>query len=208
MPFSKFAIGTSLVAATCAALVGAFAKQEPNELERRVELLELRVQKLEGILFSTAQLTVLEARQELEQATTRYESRRKLHLKGYITKAQLNNDRFQVDQAQRELELARAETNQQQISDKIDLSEAKRNLQVAKENLSNTQRLFERGFVSEREVQADEDEVRRFQRRLDLAETKASAARELMNLKPGQNQPDEAPEAEKAKPNSGQSDKQ
>ncbi len=182
MSNNRILFGALTAAVILVAGSGALKTQDDDLLVKRVNLLEQRVQKLESILFATSQLSVIEAKQEFDQAKLRLDQSRKLHLRGFLTAAQLESDRFLVQQAERQLDLAKAEGGQREIINQIDMLEAKRNLQVAEENLAHTQQLFDRGYVSERQVQAAEDDLLRFKKQLDLAESKARAAIELLKL--------------------------
>lgn len=193
MSNSRLMLGT--LTASLILLAGSGAMIPKDELlEKRVDFLETRVQKLESILFATAQLSALEAQQELDQAKRRLEQSKRLHLRGFLTAAQLDSDRFQVQQAERQLDLAKAERGQRQIVNQIDLLEAKRDLQVAQDNLTHTQLLFDRGYVSDQQVQAAKDDLLRFQKHLDLAESKAKAALELLELREKQPEAPDAPQ--------------
>lgn len=182
MSHIRLIIGTTVIAVIVVASAGAMKIQQQGALERRVELLESRVQKLESILFTAAQLSVYEAKQELATATERFENSRKLHLKGFITASQLQQDRFLVDQARRQFELAQTHDNQQSIIGEIDILEAKRNLQLAEDELEHSKRLFDRGFVSGRQVEAAKSATIQLRKRLELAESKAKAAKELLEM--------------------------
>ena len=176
MSMIRFIVGLVVIAAIVVVGSGAMKIQENDQLTRRVELLEQRVQKLESILFATSQLSLIEAEQRLETANHRLEQSRKLHIKGFITAAQLDADRFQVQQAERLLQLAKSENGQQRIVNQIDISEAKRELEYAKQNLDYSQRMFDRGFINEFQLQTAEQEVVNSQKKLELAEAKANAA--------------------------------
>lgn len=198
MSMTRFLVGTTVVAAIVVVGSGAVKLQENDALTRRVELLEQRVQKLESVLFATSQLSLMEAQKNVDAAQHRYEQSRKLHIKGFITANQLEADRFQVHQAERLLQLAKAENGQQRIVNQIDISEAKRELEFAKQNLAYTQRLFDRGYTSEFQVQSAEQTLINAEKKLELAETKAKAAAELLGAgdKKTENQdPPELPQA-------------
>lgn len=181
MSMIRFVVGLAVIAAIVVVGSGAVKVQENDMLTRRVELLEQRVQKLESILFATSQLSLIEAEQRLEAANHQLKQSRKLHIKGFITAAQLDADRFQVQQAERLLQLAKAENGQQRILNRIDISEAERELEYAKQNLTFTQRMFDRGYASEFQLQTAEQEVVNSEKKLELAQSKADAAAELFN---------------------------
>lgn len=194
MSLIRFFIGTFVIAAIVVVGSGAVKIQENDALNRRVELLEQRVQKLESILFATSQLSLMEAQKNFDAAQHRYEQSRKLHIKGIITATQLDADQFQVQRAERLLQLAKAENGQQRIVNQIDITEAERELEYAKQNLTYTQQLFDRGYASEFQVQSAEQDLVNSKKKLELAESKAKAAAELQGAQENQTDDQDSPE--------------
>lgn len=200
MASSRLIAGTLLIFGLLVVATGATRTQN-NELEARVDTLEKRVKKLESILFATTRLSAYEAKRELERAKEVLRDSEGLFSRGFIAAARIDQDRFRVREAQRQLDLAIARSDQQLIVSDIEVLQAKRELQMAADTLDHTQRLFNRSYVSQRQLEIAKKEVEQFQKRLDLAESKAKAARDLkfideeegkaISEKPGEKKPED-----------------
>ncbi len=173
---------TAIVIFSAGAMIQQEGEKEDTELSRRVELLESRVEKLESILFATASLSVEEAKRQLAAAKQALRDTERLHMQGFISELALQQDTFRVEQARRELDLATAESNQSIIVGEIDLLESRRRLDVAQATLRQTELLYDRGYVSGIELDRAKEAVIQLQKRLELAENKAKAAKELQEL--------------------------
>ena len=131
---------------------------------RKVTELEDRVSRLESIVFATSSLNSVEAERRLQNAKRAFEHSRKLLKKGFITEAQLQNDEFNVKQAEQELQLALGQTNEAKLGAELQLMTAEQDLLQAQRNLEYTKKLASKGFATTYDVQQEE----RFIRRLEL----------------------------------------
>ena len=107
----------------------------------------------------------LAAAQEKLQHTDR------LHKKGYVTRFQLDADRFAVARAQQELQRARGQANDVKTAHEIEVLDAEHNLAIATERLRHSERLFKRGFATDIRVKADRIAVETARRRLEATKT-------------------------------------
>ena len=163
------------------------AKEKGTEtitLNSRVTSLEQRVDTLEGLIFSTAKLTVARAERHLLEAKARFQDSKELFNRGLISQARYNNDRFIYQQAQQEMKLAQAENDQRSISNKLELHKATQRLKEAEHNLKFTKDLQFKGYASKDQVNQARRDVQISKQELSLAEAKLKAAEELEAVHP------------------------
>ncbi len=161
------------------------AKQVDNEekLEQKFNLLEQRVERLEQILLSAAKMTVAEAERRLVETQHTVEASEKLFAKGFITESQLQQDRFDVQQAIQELKLATAEHREYELAGEMDLLNAKQWLTEAKQQLDYTRKLARKEFASQWQIQQAENEVKLAELNLKNAELKLKATQQIETIK-------------------------
>lgn len=149
--------------------------QPPNkELEKRVEQLEQKVAQLERLLrlqTVTIAASVPHAEARLASAQEKLQHTDRLHKKGYVTRFQLDADRFAVARAQQELQLARGQANDVKTAHEIEILDAEHNLAIATERLRHSERLFKRGFATDIRVKADRIAVKNARERLEATKT-------------------------------------
>ena len=158
---------------------------QPNDddLVRQVAQLEQRVEKLERILFSTAKLSVTQAERRLAEMEHILKNSENLFARGYINAMQVQQDRFNVQQAKQELRLAKAERRQNTLVGELDVLGAEQNLIEAKQRLEFTRDLARREFASSWEVERAKLNVDTAERVLKNAQEKLKASEQLDSLK-------------------------
>ena len=134
-------------------------------------------------MFSNAKLSVAQAERRLADAQQVSSHSEKLFAKGFITEAQLQQDRFDLEQAQQELKLANTERRQQKIAAEMDILNAKQNLTEAKQRLEYTQQLTGKGFASQRQLQRAQTDVDLAERVLKNAQLKLEATEQIEAIK-------------------------
>ena len=137
--------------------------------------MELRLERLEKIVFATSKLSVMEAERRLTRAQQRFDNNEKLLIRGFITERQFAEDRFNLQLAFRERELARNASNSRRISMKIDVLRAENRLRVAKDNFERNSRLRNRGYSSLSDVESARKEVTLAERSLEVAKMRLDA---------------------------------
>ncbi|MGI9518857.1 MAG: hypothetical protein ACR2NP_17515 [Pirellulaceae bacterium] len=181
---------TSVSASTCLAQESA----KEQDLAERVATLENRVAHLERLLFTTTQLSEYEARRRLAEAKIRKRESERLHLRGHLSIAQVEYDRFVVQRAERELDMALAREGQFRIAAEIDVLQAEYDVRLARQQLRFNEEKLGRGFVTADQVAHNERQVTEAERLLAAAQEKLAAIQnaELDGLQPGtqQNQPE------------------
>lgn len=158
--------------------------ESEGKMEQKIGDLEKRVVKLERILYSTSQLSRIEAERRLENARATLENSRKLRKKGFINDAQLQNDEFAVRQAEQELELATASDGTAKQGAELELINAEQELLQAKRELVYIEKLESRGFSTKFEVQRVERLVRFKERSVEAAKQKLAAFESFEPAKP------------------------
>ena len=146
-----------------------------SDLEKRIGKLEQRVATLERLLSVqsvASSVTVAGAESRLAATEEQLQHTERLHKKGFVTKLQLDADRFAVAKALKELQLAKAAEKDKKTALEIDVLDAEEDLAVATEHLKHSERLRAKGFVSELQVTAAKLEVERVRKRLDRAQAK------------------------------------
>lgn len=151
------------------------APEKNDRLEQRINQLEQRVEQLERILFSNSKLPVADAENRLAATQHILDASEKLFAKGFITEAQLQQDRFDVQQAVQELKLSKAEHREYEIAGEMDLLNAKQWLSQANQQLKYTRELARKNFVSQWQVQQAENEVNLAERAVKNAELNLKA---------------------------------
>jgi multidrug resistance efflux pump len=167
-------------AAVCTCLsVGITQQQATNEvpgtdeaLRQKVEQLEVRIKRLERVLFPTSQLSVSEAERRLTEAEQTLEQSKRLLRQGLVSKAQIEHDEFMVAQARLEIKLAKSDVNKEQFSAKLDLVKAQQAVDQASRELDYARKLANRGYTSKYEVQRRERVLRDLERELEIAQQK------------------------------------
>ncbi len=154
-----------------------------ERLERRVNQLEQRVEQLERVLFSTAKLSIAAAEQRLLETQRTLAASEKLFAKGFINDAQLQQDRFDVQQAVQELKLAKAERREYELAGEMDVLNAKQWLTEAKQQLEHTRELARREFATQWQVQQSENEVKTAELNLKHAELRLKATEQIETTK-------------------------
>ncbi|HMO14877.1 MAG TPA: hypothetical protein PKD64_04995 [Pirellulaceae bacterium] len=151
--------------------------------DERFAQLEERVDRLENLLFNATKLAVFDAERRLSEAHDRLTKSERLFLQGFITEAQISQDRFAADRAFRELELAKASCDGRLVAGHIDLMQAKRNLELALQQLEFSERMRLRGFVTSDQLEIQRRLVESMRLELQHAQTKLEAVNELHNLR-------------------------
>ena len=164
--------------------MAAVQKEDGNALQNRIVKLEQRVDNLEGLIFSTAKLTVTRAERQLTEAKLRFQDSKALFNRGLLSQAKYNNDRFIYEQAVQEVKLARAENDQRAISNKLEVHSATQRLKEAEQNLKFAKNLQFKGYASRDQVDRARRDVIIEKEALSLAEAKLKAAEELESLHP------------------------
>jgi multidrug resistance efflux pump len=154
-----------------------------DQVEQRISRLEQRVEQLEQILFSTARLSVAEAERRLAETQHTLEASEKLFARGFINDVQLQQDRFDVEQAIQELKLAKTERRGHDLAAEMDALNARQRLTEAIQQLDHTRELARREFASQWQVQQAQAEVELAERALKNAELKLDAAQQVESIK-------------------------
>ena len=159
--------------------------QEPvkPELESRVEKLELRIEILEKILFSSAKLTNMQAQRQLDEAQAHLKNSQALFARGMITELQLQQDRYRMQEAQKALEFANADSRQHELVGELEVLEAEQRLRQVQQQLLYTETLASRGFSSQTRVDSIKKLVDIATQELENSKIKLDAAKELEALK-------------------------
>ena len=168
----------AVLAVVTGSVVSLTITQNDESVERlrtKIESLEQRIKKLENIIYSTSQLSSMEAERRLNNARTTLEHSRQLRKKGYINDAQFKNDQFAVQQAEQELKLAKAADSSAKQGAELDVINAEQALTLAQRELEYIEKLESRGFSTQFDVQRCERKVRVKQRALELAKQKFAA---------------------------------
>ena len=161
--------------------------QEQNTVEKlgqKIDELQKRVVKLERIIYSTSQLSRLDAERRLTNAQETLEHSRQLRKKGFINDAQLKNDEFAVRQAEQELELATSSEDTAKQGAELELMNSEQDLIQARRELLYIEKLESRGFSTKYEVQRVERLVRFKERAVELAKQKLAAFESYEEMKP------------------------
>ena len=163
-------------------LVGGFCSatamqrgETSQQLDQKVDELQKRLEKLERIVYSTSQLSLLEAERRLSNAQATLENSRKLRKKGFINEAQFKNDEFAVRQAEQELQLATSTEGTAKQGAELDLMNAEQDLVQAERELEYIKKLASKGFSTKYEVQRVERLVRFKERAVELTKQKLAA---------------------------------
>lgn len=167
-----------LVLAVLAASQPAHSQDSKRDLEKRVDQLEQRVAQIERLLrlqSVTIGASVPHAEARLAAAHEKLKHTDRLHKKGYVTRFQLDADRFAVARAQQERQLVRGQANDAKTAHEIDVLDAEHNLAIATERLRHSERLFKRGFATDVRVKADQIAVENARQRLDATKAKRKA---------------------------------
>lgn len=182
------------------------ADDEPVTMEslvKRVNELESRVDVLQQLLFRTVKLDQLEAVERYKQAKSILENSQRLQIRGLITAAEVDQDRYDLEKARLELLLARSNTQMDQISVQIDLTEARSQLRLAQQQLQYSESLLAKGMISEQEWMkmkrevADRERAVQFQtQRLESVEKLVRQSRQA--LVRGQSSRTPAPESKES----------
>ncbi len=156
---------------------GQIAGQDlPADLSERVQQLEQRVAWLENqmgqLCAEDAALAKINAEHKLTIAEERLEQSERLAAHGYISNSQLQTDRLAVEIARRELQLATADSENERETQQLAVMNAEAALQTAKLRFEHSQRLLEKGYVSEAAAAADEAAVLRAEKVLEAARLK------------------------------------
>ena len=154
-----------------------------KKLELRVNQLEQRVEQLEQVLYSTAEFSIAQAEQRLAETQHTLDASEKLFAKGFINESQLQQDRFNVQQAVQELKLAKTEQRGQKLTGEMDLLNAKQWLTEAKQQLKYTRELARKEFASQFQIQQAENEVNLAERAVKNAELKLKATERIEKIK-------------------------
>ncbi len=170
--------------------------QNSDQSDPRINELERRVARLENLLFNAVRLAEFDAERRLADAQTRLDNSERLFLQGFITDAQVAQDRFVFDRAIRELQLAQSNYSGRQIACEIEVMQAKRNLELAQQQLEFSERLNLRGYSSLDRIQSEQRRVDTLTLELDQAQAKLRAVNELLQVEPEQPKPeiDHAPD--------------
>ena len=153
-------------------------QQEPLKeslLESRVAVLEARLERLERILFATSVLSVFEAERNLAEAEARLLESERLFLRGFLTDAQVAQDRFNFDRAKQELRLVKNMSDGRRITAEIDLMAARNTFRQAKEQLQTSESLARRGFSSETQINSNRQQVEVARQELEIARKRLQA---------------------------------
>ena len=153
------------------------------ENDDRIDRLEKRVAILEKILFSSVKLETKRAERLLADRKARLKNSRKLFARGLITEFQLQQDRMQVEEAERELALATAQSNQKRLASELEVLDAEQRLKVAIKELEFSQNLARRGFATKTEVERLERLVDEATQNLEHVKIKLDAANEFESMK-------------------------
>lgn len=150
-----------------------------QQLIRRIDDLQRRVERLERQLPPNAReaksVSVATAEQRVAAAKDRFEYATELFRKSYISKAQLEAERFEMKRAQKVLECSQASRDGLPIDDlaiEIAILDAEHDLAVAERQLSVTQRMVTQGFIDRAETAPHRLAVEAAQRRLEEARQK------------------------------------
>ncbi len=166
------------------------AQESQSGLIKRIGDLEQKVTTLERLLSSRAQdtsATVLAADEKLAAAEQQLHYTERLHKRGYVTRLQLEANRFAVAKARKELQLAKAQKDKRTLLE-IDILTAEQNLVVATERSQYRERLWAKGYVTESQVKADRLVVEKARKELENAKAKLkmneNSLKEVMNQAP------------------------
>lgn len=156
---------------------GQTEPQNPRvDLAERVQKLEERVAWLESqmghLCAEDAALARINAEHELTIAEERLEQSERLAAHGYISSSQLQADRLAVEIARRELQLANVDSQNEREVAHLAVLNAEASLRQAEIRQEHSQRLLEKGYVSEAAAAQDEAAVLRAKKLLEAAELK------------------------------------
>jgi multidrug resistance efflux pump len=186
-PLSAFTLGLICIFVFTGALQDLAPTPELKKDERnnadRIQQLEKRMTILETILFSSAKLDTQRAERLLADRKARLKNSRELFARGLITEFEIQQDRRQVNEAERELELATTKSRHNQLVSELELLDAQREFKFATEQLEFRRRMSTRGFATKEEVKRLQAIVDVADRKLKHAKTKLQAARDLEALK-------------------------
>ncbi len=174
---------SSIAIISLLAFVAANRADKVVTLEDRVKDLEDRIANLEQSMFATATLSVMDAERRLDQAKTAVRESQKLHNRGILNTSRLDQDRFELERAQRELELAKSSTGGRRISLEIRIMEATQQVAMAQESLSFSNRLLTKGYISKNEVNSLERGLERAEKALQFAKDRLIAFDKSVDLK-------------------------
>ena len=140
------------------------------DLDERIGKLEQRVTTLERLLLVQSGVTVAESRLAAAEETLQYTER--LHKKGFVTQLQLEAGKLAVARALKELQLAKAAQKEKKSVLEIEVLKAEHNLSIATAHLRFSERLRQRGFVTELQVKADKFVLEKARNALERAKAK------------------------------------
>jgi multidrug resistance efflux pump len=171
------AFGAALFAAC--SLRPASGEESQADLRRQVDDLERRVLALEQILGGpTLSDAVSLAQASLSAAEEKLQHTERLFQKGFVSKVQLEADRFQVARTRKELEAAKAARNANKLFLEIEVLTAEQVLAIASTKLEFTEKLFKKGFTTEAEVKTNRLKVENARRQLERAKAALKAFEE------------------------------
>ena len=149
---------------------------------QRIAELEQRVQRLEGLVFNTLQLSEYDALRRLDTARRTLEQNQRLYFRGLLRFIEIQRSRYEVRRAERELDLARAREGQRRITGEIEVLAAEFALEYAEDRLRRSQDDPGRAWVSEKQLKDSEAEVERARLALQLARDKLESLQEPPSL--------------------------
>jgi len=151
-----------------------------QQLVRRIAVLERRVDRLERLLPDDARapesVDVETAEQQVANAKQRLAYSADLFRKGYVSKAQLEAERFEFDRAEKVLQFANARRDgdsTKEIADGIAILDAEHDLAVAQRQLKVSERMTASGLTQPPGRESYQRAVDAAQNRLDAVRAQA-----------------------------------
>lgn len=144
--------------------------QRVNVLERRLDQMDQRLERIENVLFATIKFSEADARKQLDEARESLANSEKMHARGLVSAAQLELDRMSVDRAETLLKMCVQHEDHRMIGATLDLLDAKRDLEQKRLQLNFSRELLERGLIAREKIPRDQSAVLLAEKKLKLAE--------------------------------------